>query len=207
MKIRKLVATAGLTIAAMAITGGTSYAAPEPTAEDVQSITHLAGDQGGIHYDTIRSDADKTVSTTLSGGTFVLTDAGVQVLNAAGVVTTTAPIAITDGTNMVALQPKITEGGTTLVATPIFEPIRWDCSPSSPRSRSIETGAGLASMVGAFAGGIVGIAIAVATMGIGIIALPFTALIGALIGLAVGGAAGAAVPNSDKQDAWECSGP
>ncbi|MEC3951440.1 hypothetical protein VMT65_00195 [Nocardia sp. CDC153] len=203
--MRKIVATAALTIAAMAITGGTSYAAPEPSAQDVQSITHLAGDQGGIHYDTVRSDANKTVTTTLSGGTFALTDSGVQVLNATGAVTSTMPLAITDGVNMIAFQPKISEDGATLVATPIFEPVGWLCSPSSPRSRSIEAGAGLTSLVGVFIGGIVGIAIAVATMGIGIIALPFTALIGGLIGLAVGGAAGAAVPNSDQQDAWECS--
>lgn len=205
MNSRKLVATAIIGIAATAIAGGTAYAAPESSAQDPQSITHLAGDESGIHYDTVRSNTDKTVTTTLSGGTFVLTDSGVQVLNANGVVTSTMPAAITDGTNEIALQPKISDGGTKLVATPIFEPIRWDCSPSSPRSRSIEAGAGLASLVGAFVGGIVGIAIAVATMGIGIIALPFTALIGALIGLAVGGAAGAAVPNSDRQDAWECS--
>ncbi|MEC3919678.1 hypothetical protein [Nocardia sp. CDC160] len=207
MSIRKLVVTAGLSIAAMTITGGTAYAAPQPTTSDVSSMTQVSGDLDGIHYDTVRSDADKTVTTTLSGGTFVLADGGVQVLDAAGAVTSTLPLSITDGTNMIALRPTITDGGAKLVAAPVFEPIWMACSPSSPRSRSIQTGLGLVGALGALLGGIVGFGIAIATMGIGLIAVPFTTIIGALIGGAIGAAAGAAVPNSDEQDMWECSVP
>ncbi|WP_040813705.1 hypothetical protein [Nocardia concava] len=207
MKIRKLVATAGLTIAAMTITGGVSHAAPEPTAPDALSITQLSGDESGIHYDTVRSDANKTVTTTLSGGTFALTDAGVQVLDASGAVTSTVPLTITDGVNMIALNPSILDGGAKLVAQPVFEPVYFSCSPSSPRSRSIQTGLGLVGALGALAGGILGFGIAIATMGLGLIVVPFTAIIGAVIGGAIGAAAGAAVPNSDAQDAWECTGP
>lgn len=205
--MRKIVATAALTIGAMAITGGTSYAVPETNAQNVQAVSHLAGDQGGIHYDTVRSDADQTVTTTLSGGTFVATGAGIQVIDAVGVVTDTLPVAIGSGANLVALRSTITDGGTKLVSQPQLEPIWYDCSPSSPRSRSIGMGTGVGAMIGVIAAAIIGIAIGVATMGVGIIALPFIALGGALIGMAIGGAAGASIPNSDQQDAWECRGP
>ncbi|MFE6860679.1 hypothetical protein [Nocardia sp. NPDC057668] len=203
MQIRKFAATAILAISATAITGGISYAAPAPADT---SVTTLAGTEHGVRYDITRSETAKTVTATLVGGTFALTETGVQVVDAAGAVTATLPLAINDGANTVALQPKISEDGATLVAEPVFRPY-GDCTPSSPRQRSIQTGVGLGGAAGALTGGVIGFAIAIATMGLGLIAVPFTAVIGALIGSALGGAAGAAVPNSDLQDGWLCRVP
>ncbi|MFE3192256.1 hypothetical protein ACFXHA_24820 [Nocardia sp. NPDC059240] len=190
----------------MAITGGISYAAPEPATADLQSITQFAGRQGDIYFDAVRSDADKTVTATVSGGTFVATDDGIQVLDATGAVTGTVPAAIGDGTGTIALQPKILDGGTKLVAQPVFRP-GPGCTPSTPRGRSIGIGTGIGAAIGMIGALVVGIGITVATMGIGALALPFVVIGGALIGGAIGGAAGGAIPNSDQQDAWECQVP
>ncbi|MRH87229.1 hypothetical protein GFY24_07090 [Nocardia sp. SYP-A9097] len=201
MHIRKFAVTAMFTIGATAIGGGISYAAPDSEAA---AVTNLAGVDQGVHYAIDRSDASKTVTATLTDGAFVFTGTDIQVVNAAGAVTATLPMAVDDGTNMVVLQPTITDNGTKLVAEPVFRPY-VNCTPSSPRQRSIQTGMGLVGGLGALVGGVVGFAIAIATMGIGLIAVPFTAIIGALIGAGLGAAAGAAVPNSDEQDGWMCT--
>lgn len=130
MHIQKFVATAVFTIAATVLTGGTSYAAPAP---ETATVTELAGVDQGVHYAINRDDATKTVTATITDGTFLLTEAGVQVINAAGAVTSTMPMAIDDGTNAVVLQPKITDNGTKLTAEPIWSPY-MTCSPSSPAS-------------------------------------------------------------------------
>ncbi|AYF73473.1 hypothetical protein D7D52_05925 [Nocardia yunnanensis] len=205
--MRKIVATAALTIGAMAITGGTSYAAPEQPAQDVQSLTQFAGQQSGVYFDAVRSDADKTVTTIVSGGTFVATGTDIQLVTATGEVAATLPVAFGTDSGTLALQPQILDGGTKLVAQPVFDPVWYNCSPSSPRQRSIELGFGIGATLGVLGATVIGLAITVATMGIGALALPFIAIGGFLLGGAIGGAAGGAIPNSDQQDAWECSGP
>lgn len=211
MNIKQVIATAGLTIAALAITGGTSYGAPTFDPATVHSVQHVAQDANDVGFSIVRSDADKTVTTTLTGGTFQLTDASVNILDAAGVIVSTMPLAMaTAGTNLVvSMNPAIQDNGTTLVAHPAAAEIaqpgaadigRW--VPTSPKQRATETGSAAGAAGGALAGFIVGVVIAVATGGLGIIALPFAAMIGALIGGGTGSAAGAGTTNDDKQDGW-----
>ncbi|MFE3000480.1 hypothetical protein ACFXG4_36445 [Nocardia sp. NPDC059246] len=211
MKIEKAIATAGLTIAALAITGGTSYAAPTPDPAAVQSIQHPAQGQNDLGYSIVRSDADQTVTTTLTGGTFRLTDASVDVLDGSGVVVSRMPLAMTTaGTDLVvSMHPSIEDNGTKLVAHPeageVAQPGAADVGrwvPTSPKQRATETGSAVGALGGALGGVVVGVIIAVATGGLGVIALPFAAMIGALIGGGTGSAAGAGTTNDDRQDGW-----
>ena len=211
MKFEKVIATAALTIAALAISGGTSYASPTPNPAAVQSIRNPARDQDDVGYSIVRSDSDKTVTTTLSGGTFRLTDASVDVLDGSGVVVSSMPLAMTaTGTDLVvSMHPSIEDNGTKLVAHPdaaaVAQPGAADIGrwvPTSPKQRAIQTGSAIGALGGALGGLVVGVVIAVATGGLGIIALPFAAMIGALIGGGTGSAAGAGTTNDDRQDGW-----
>lgn len=157
-----------------------------------------------MQYTVVRSDADRSVTTTLSGGTFARTDDGIDVLDATGAVVSTVPLALTtEGSDLVIdLAPQIEDNGTKLVTHPVAQDIgQW--VPTSPKSRSIEAGIAIGTALGFIGALVVGIGISVATMGIGIIAMPFIVLISALVGAGIGGAAGAAIPNSDTIDGME----
>lgn len=184
--MRKIVAIAALTIGAMAITGGTSHAAPESNAQDVKAVSQLSGDQGGIHYDVVRSDTDQTVTTTLTGGTFQLTDAAVNILDGNGIVTSTMPLSVTiDGTDQVlSLNPSIADDGAALVAHP---------TATAVAEGTAQTGSANAA-AGALIGGIFGLVVTVISLGFGFMAIPAGILLGAMIG----GASGSGTPSNTR---------
>ncbi|WP_067543423.1 hypothetical protein [Nocardia crassostreae] len=186
MQIRKFAATALLSIGAMAITGGTVYAAPA---------------EQGIDFAINRSEDGRELKVELTGGTFALTEDAVTIADATGAVVSSLPLAVEHEGYVVSMRPRLANGGVTLVAEPQVQPVgQW--LPTSPRSRSTQIGMGIGATLGLIGGFVVGLVIAVATMGIGVLAIPFTGLIGALIGGAIGAGAGGAIPNDDRQGGW-----
>ncbi|MGW4245040.1 hypothetical protein [Nocardia sp. NPDC004722] len=167
----------------MAISGGTSYAAPTPDPVKVQSITHPAQDQDDVGYAIVRSDSDGTVTTTLTGGTFQLTDTAVNILDGNGIVTSTMPLSVTiDGTDQVlSLNPSIADNGA-LVAHP---------TATAVAAGTAQTGSANAA-TGALIGGILGLVVTVISMGFGFMAIPAGILAGAMIG----GMSGSGGPSS-----------
>lgn len=119
MKIKKMVATTVLTIAATGITAATAYGSPE-----VPSETVLNGVDHGIEYTaavaTDRSDA----TITLASGRFVLTpDAGISVLAPDGSVVATVPTTLqTVAGQQVQVTPEVDAAATTLTLTPVHAP-------------------------------------------------------------------------------------
>lgn len=206
MKIRKFAATAMFAIGAMAITGGTAYADPaaEPNSPAVQQILRAGVDQQAlVKYDIAASGPDKTVTVNLSGGTFALAGDSLNILDGAGKVLTSLPLNMqVDGTDQViSVRPSIENNGTQLVSHPVATPIgHW--APTSPQSRSAGIGMAIGAALGVVGGLIVGVIIAIATGGLGVIAVPFTTMIGALIGVAVGGGTGSAAAPDNRQDGW-----
>ncbi|WP_460724929.1 hypothetical protein [Nocardia heshunensis] len=170
----------------MAIAGGTSYAAPTPDPTKVQSITHPAQDQNDVGYAIVRSDSDETVTTTLTGGTFQLTDTAVNILDGNGIVTSTMPLSVTiDGTDQVlSLNPSIADGGAALVAHP---------TATAVAAGTAQTGSANAA-TGALIGGIFGLVVTVISMGFGFMAIPAGILLGAMMG----GMSGSGTPSTTR---------
>ncbi|WP_433602945.1 hypothetical protein ACQPXH_15005 [Nocardia sp. CA-135953] len=119
MKIKKLVATTVLTVAATGITAATAYGSPEVSSETV-----LNGVDRGVQYTaavaTDRSDA----TITLAAGKFVLTpDAGITVLAPDGSVVATVPTTLqTVAGQQVQVTPEVDATATTLTLTPVNAP-------------------------------------------------------------------------------------
>ncbi|WP_040691437.1 hypothetical protein [Nocardia vinacea] len=119
MKIKKLVATTVLTVAATGITAATAYGSPEVSSETV-----LNGVDHGVQYTaavaTDRSDA----TITLASGKFVLTpDAGITVLAPDGSVVATVPTTLqTVAGQQVQVTPEVDAAATTLTLTPVNAP-------------------------------------------------------------------------------------
>ncbi|MFF0632358.1 hypothetical protein ACFYTS_07630 [Nocardia sp. NPDC004151] len=186
MNIKQVIATAGLTIAALAITGGTSYGAPTFDPATVHSVQHAAQDANDVGFSIVRSDADKTVTTTLTGGTFQLTDTAVNILDGNGIVTSTMPLSVTiDGTDQVlSLNPSIADDGAALVAHP---------TATAVAEGTAQTGSANAA-TGALIGGIFGLVVTVISLGFGFMAIPAGILLGAMIG----GISGSGTPSSTR---------
>ncbi|MFD7843546.1 hypothetical protein ACFV4K_11510 [Nocardia sp. NPDC059764] len=186
MNIKQVIATAGLTIAALAITGGTSYGAPTFDPATVHSVQHAAQDANDVGFSIVRSDADKTVTTTLTGGTFQLTDTAVNILDGNGIVTSTMPLSVTiDGTDQVlSLNPSIADDGAALVAHP---------TATAVAEGTAQTGSANAA-TGALIGGIFGLVVTVISLGFGFMAIPAGILVGAMIG----GISGSGTPSNTR---------
>ncbi|WP_330254842.1 hypothetical protein OG874_10040 [Nocardia sp. NBC_00565] len=122
MKIKKLVATTVLTIAATGITAATAYGSPEVASETV-----LNGVDRGIEY-TAAVAADRSDATiTLASGRFVLTpDAGITVLAPDGSVVATVPTTLQTAAGQVQVTPEVDAAATTLTLTPVNAPVaQW----------------------------------------------------------------------------------
>ncbi|MFF0612039.1 hypothetical protein ACFYUD_25590 [Nocardia tengchongensis] len=186
MNIKQVIATAGLTIAALAITGGTSYGAPTFDPATVHSVQHAAQDANDVGFSIVRSDADKTVTTTLTGSTFQLTDTAVNILDGNGIVTSTMPLSVTiDGTDQVlSLNPSIADDGAALVAHP---------TATAVAEGTAQTGSANAA-TGALIGGIFGLVLTVISLGFGFMAIPAGILVGAMIG----GISGSGTPSNTR---------
>ncbi|MFE5283374.1 hypothetical protein ACFRAQ_00195 [Nocardia sp. NPDC056611] len=186
MNIKQVIATAGLTIAALAITGGTSYGAPTFDPATAHSVQHAAQDANDVGFSIVRSDADKTVTTTLTGGTFQLTDTAVNILDGNGIVTSTMPLSVTiDGTDQVlSLNPSIADDGAALVAHP---------TATAVAEGTAQTGSANAA-TGALIGGIFGLVVTVISLGFGFMAIPAGILLGAMIG----GISGSGTPSTTR---------
>jgi hypothetical protein len=199
MIIKKVAATALLTIAATAITCGTATA--EPTREPWPASdlpTTFEGNDHGVGYNVHRDGA--TLVADIAGGAFHLGEHEVTVTGADGVVIASLPLQLPIGDHEVKFAPRV-EGGTKLIAT--AQDIGY-WRHTSPRQRSTEAGAGLGSALGGLVGAFLGIAVGVATMGLLIpITLPVGLILGLVGGGLIGGAAGNSIPNSDVPDQWK----
>ncbi|WP_433678113.1 hypothetical protein [Nocardia sp. CA-119907] len=119
MKIKKLMATTVLTVAATGITAATAYGSPEAPSETV-----LNGVDHGIEY-TAAVAADRSDATiTLASGRFVLTpDAGITVLAPDGSVVAAVPTTLqTVAGQQVQVTPEVDTAATTLTLTPVNAP-------------------------------------------------------------------------------------
>ena len=107
MKLRKLAAVATMTIAAMGITAGTSYAAPEAPAT-----------QDEINYEA--NIVDDSVVTVIDAGTFQVSGDGqsVELQDDAGNTVVSLPLAIQLGDLQLPFEREISEDGKTLTLTP-----------------------------------------------------------------------------------------
>ncbi|MBO0855779.1 MAG: hypothetical protein J2P18_18665 [Nocardia sp.] len=210
MRIKKLAATAALTIAAIGITCGTADAVPadQPSASApaIPSSTH--GTDHGVGYTVDRGVDGKTLTAALTGGRFQVTSDAIKVIAADGTNVGYLPLRLQFGENRVNLTPRVENNGTKLVAG--VSPIGY-WRKTSPRQRSMEAGMQLGAVAGALGGVLLGMVVGILTFGLLLpITLPAGLIIGLLGGMIAGGAAGAAIPNSDVPDQWdyqqECRG-
>ncbi|MGN5236350.1 MULTISPECIES: ammonium transporter [unclassified Rhodococcus (in: high G+C Gram-positive bacteria)] len=106
MKLRKLAAVATMTIAAMGITAGTSYAAPAAQGEDK------------INYE-VRGEDDSVV-TVIDAGAFQVSGDGtsVELKDDDGNTVMSLPLAIQLGDLQLPFEREISEDGKTLTLTP-----------------------------------------------------------------------------------------
>ncbi|MGW0023581.1 ammonium transporter [Rhodococcus sp. NPDC003383] len=121
MKLRKLAAVATITIAAMGITAGTSYAAPAEAAQDE------------INYE---SKIDGTsVVTVIDAGAFKVSGDGesVELQDADGNAVVSLPLAIQLGDLQLPLEREISEDGKTLTLTPVTDPSK--ATPVAPEDK------------------------------------------------------------------------
>ncbi|WP_420751048.1 ammonium transporter [Rhodococcus sp. O3] len=109
MKLRKLAAVATMTIAAMGITAGASYAAPVEAAQDE------------INYES-KIDGQSVV-TVIDAGAFKVSGDGesVELQDADGNAVVSLPLAIQLGDLQLPLEREISEDGKTLTLTPVTD--------------------------------------------------------------------------------------
>ncbi|MEE2060291.1 ammonium transporter [Rhodococcus artemisiae] len=107
MKLRKLAAVATMTIAAMGITAGTSYAAPAAPDE--------------INYES-KVDGDSVV-TVIDAGAFQVSGDGqsVELQDNAGNTVVSLPLAVQLGDIQLPFEREISEDGKTLTLTPVTD--------------------------------------------------------------------------------------
>lgn len=185
MRIKTIGVTALVTLAAAATVDTVAYAEPVPA--QVQPAT-VRGSEHGIAYEVSKNADGPGLTAQLSGGTFTMTDSAVLLTDPAGAVVASLPLTLAFEQGTVELRPRIDATGTRLTADPVGY---WQ--QTSPRERSIWSGAA----IGGFVGAVIGM--------VGILGGPLvivTGLAGALIGAAIGAGIGAAVPNSDAPDRW-----
>lgn len=122
MKLKKLAAVATMTIAAMGITAGTSYAAPEaPAAQDE------------INYE-VRGEGESVV-TVIDAGAFQLSGDGksVELQDESGNAVMSLPLAIQLGDLQLPFEREISEDGKTLTLTPVVDPAQ--ATPVAPEDK------------------------------------------------------------------------
>ncbi|GGK51373.1 hypothetical protein [Nocardia camponoti] len=181
-------AVALLTIAAIGVSGGTSYAAP---VQQFQNVDHAVAYQ-------VSSDGAQ-ITATLTDGTFRRNGDAIVVADRAGAEIASLPTTVTIDEGDVALGAEISSDGTKLTASPIGY---W--RTTSPRERSTEIGTQIGGAIGGLVGVVVGLALGIATGGFLVpLTLPVGLLVGVIGGAIIGGLAGAAIPNSDKPDRRE----
>jgi len=203
MKLRKLAAVATMTIAAMGITAGTSYAAPEAPAT-----------QDEINYEA--NIVDDSVVTVIDAGTFQVSGDGqsVELQDDAGNTVVSLPLAIQLGDLQLPFEREISEDGKTLTLTPSTD--LEQATPVAPEDKvapgltpvalkvtdvaspdenlaaqqNFASQLGIATAVGGLAGTIVGAIVGgLGFLGgpVGLASVPAGAAIGGVIGTIVAG--------------------
>ncbi|WP_068154510.1 hypothetical protein [Rhodococcus phenolicus] len=121
MKLRKLAAVATMTIAAMGITAGTSYAAPAEAAQDE------------INYE-VKAEGNSVV-TVIDAGAFQVSGDGksVELQDADGNAVVSLPLAVQLGDLQLPFEREISEDGKTLTLTPVTDPSK--ATPVAPEDR------------------------------------------------------------------------
>ncbi|MGV9737356.1 ammonium transporter [Rhodococcus aetherivorans] len=197
MKFRKLAAVAAMTIAAVGVTAGTSYAAPAVTAPEK------------INYET-KAEGDSVV-TVIDAGSFAVSGDGksVELQDSDGNAVVSLPLAIQLGDLQLPFEREISEDGKTLTLTPVvaedkltpvapedkvapgLSPVSLKLSDvASPEEnlkaqQNFASQLGIATAVGGLVGTIIG-AIAGCIVGVGVGCIP-GATIGGIIGTIVAG--------------------
>lgn len=200
MKLKKLAAVATMTIAAMGITAGTSYAAPAAQDE--------------INYES-KVEGDSVV-TVIDAGEFQVSGDGesVELQDNAGNTVLSLPLAIQLGDLQLPFEREISEDGKTLTLTPVT-----DLSKATPVAPEDKVGAsltpvalkltdvaspdenlkaqqnfasqlGIATAVGGLAGTIIGAVVGgLGLLGgpVGLASIPLGATVGGIIGTIVAG--------------------
>ncbi|KLL97077.1 hypothetical protein NJ76_10160 [Rhodococcus sp. IITR03] len=200
MKLKKLAAVATMTIAAMGITAGTSYAAPAAQDE--------------INYES-KIEGDSVV-TVIDAGEFQVSGDGesVELQDNAGNTVLSLPLAIQLGDLQLPFERQISEDGKTLTLTPVT-----DLSKATPVAPEDKVGAsltpvalkltdvaspdenlkaqqnftsqlGIATAVGGLAGTIIGAVVGgLGLLGgpVGLASIPLGATVGGIIGTIVAG--------------------
>ncbi|MCK0090425.1 ammonium transporter [Rhodococcus sp. F64268] len=107
MKLRKLAAVATMTIAAMGITAGTSYAAPA-AQDEINYESHVDG---------------QSVVTVIDAGAFQVSGDGqsVELQDNAGNTVVSLPLAVQLGDIQLPFEREISEDGKTLTLTPVTD--------------------------------------------------------------------------------------
>ncbi|MCD2116104.1 MULTISPECIES: ammonium transporter [Rhodococcus] len=202
MKLKKLAAVATMTIAAMGITAGTSYAAP------------AAADEDAINYE-VRPEGESVV-TVIDAGSFQVSGDGksVELQDDEGDTVLSLPLAIQLGDLQLPFEREVSEDGKTLTLTPVT-----DLSKATPVAPEDKVGAsltpvalklsdvaspdenlkaqqnfasqlGIATAVGGLAGTIIGAVVGgLGLLGgpVGLASIPLGAGIGGVIGTIVAG--------------------
>ena len=121
MKFRKLAAVAAMTIAAVGLTAGTSYAAPAVTAPEK------------INYET-KAEGDSVV-TVIDAGSFAVSGDGksVELQDSDGNAVVSLPLAIQLGDLQLPFEREISEDGKTLTLTPVVDPAK--ATPVEPEDK------------------------------------------------------------------------
>ncbi|AUM18106.1 MULTISPECIES: hypothetical protein [Rhodococcus] len=121
MKFRKLAAVAAMTIAAVGLTAGTSYAAPAVTAPEK------------INYET-KAEGDSVV-TVIDAGSFAVSGDGksVELQDSDGNAVVSLPLAIQLGDLQLPFEREISEDGKTLTLTPVVDPAQ--ATPVDPEDK------------------------------------------------------------------------
>ncbi|MFX1757368.1 hypothetical membrane protein [Rhodococcus gordoniae] len=175
MKLKKLAAVATMTIAAMGITAGTSYAAP------------AAADEDAINYE-VRPEGESVV-TVIDAGSFQVSGDGksVELQDDEGDTVLSLPLAIQLGDLQLPFEREVSEDGKTLTLTPVTDfskavpvapedkvgpaltPVALKLSDvASPEEnlkaqQNFASQLGLASAIGGATGGIIGCIVGIVT--------------------------------------------
>lgn len=192
MKLRKLAAVATMTIAAMGITAGTSYAAPA-APDEINYESHVDG---------------QSVVTVIDAGAFQVSGDGqsVELQDNAGNTVVSLPLAVQLGDIQLPFEREISEDGKTLTLTPVTD--LSQATPVAPEDKvaqgitpvalkvtdvaspdenlkaqqNFASQLGIATAVGGLVGGILGCVIGLAAAGVGCIAgFPIGTVIGTIV--------------------------
>lgn len=172
MKIRKLVATTTLTIAATGIAAATAYGQGQTAASSFTSV------DGPVAYTASVAPDRSSATVQLASGKFVATPQGISVVAADGAVVGAVPTSMTSVTGQqVTVAPRIDASATTLTLTPV--------GAAAPEPAAVQTIGDAGTTV---AGVLIGCAIGFL---IGLLFFVAGAIPGCIIGGIIGGIAGA----------------